>query len=92
VEVVPTATGVHEAKDPAEIEIIRMPPARSFEKLATVKAHRFRVDKADEMYRALRSKSAPLGADAVVIVDEGVMYAGHGYPERWVTGIAIRYR
>jgi hypothetical protein len=92
VNVTQTATGVHQATNPNEVEIIRTRPTRHFEELATVTANRFGVDEAGKMDNALRSKSAPLGADAVLILEEGIVYHGSGYFERWATGIAIRYR
>jgi hypothetical protein len=43
------------------------------------------------MHNAIRDKSAPLGASAVILVEEGILGGGWG-AKRWATGVAIRYK
>lgn len=92
VEVTKTGKGFHEATNPGDIEIIRTQPKRDFEELGIVTANGFPLDESAEMHNALRSKSALLGAHAIVILREGVFYQGFGDYSRWATGIAIRYK
>jgi hypothetical protein len=41
------------------------------------------------MHNALRSQSADLGANAVILTDEGLVPKGFGSYDRWGTGVAI---
>jgi len=42
------------------------------------------------MHNAIRAKSAALGANAVILTDEGLNPGPFGTYLRWATGVAIR--
>jgi hypothetical protein len=92
VDVVKTGNDVREATDPNSVEILRTQPQRDFEQLGTVAASGFALDESAKMHDALRINSALLGAHAIVILREGVLYRGFGDYTRWATGMAIRYK
>jgi hypothetical protein len=42
------------------------------------------------MHNAIRAKTAPLGAHAVIITDSGIVVVRNA-PKLWSTGFALRY-
>ena len=44
------------------------------------------------MHNAIRAKSAPLGADAVIITDEGIYTDPWVGPAKYASGVAIAYK
>jgi hypothetical protein len=96
----------HAASDPARVELLRTPPTRNHERLGEVTVDAS-VDPAPPMEKieaALKRQAATLGADAVVIVHDGIhpvgVYAWGPWwspsvstiPGRVVVGIAVRYK
>jgi hypothetical protein len=45
-----------------------------------------------KMHNAIRAKSAPLGADAVIITDEGIYTDPWVGPAKYASGVAIAYK
>ena len=43
------------------------------------------------MHNAIRTKASALGANAVVLTDEGIINDGWGL-KRWATGVAIAFK
>lgn len=91
VDITKTAKGFYEQTDPNEIEILKTRPEKPFIELGTVTATGFQPQESAKMHNAIRSKSAALGANAVILTEEGII-RGDWRIERWATGVAIRYK
>lgn len=91
VHVTKTAKGYFEPTDPDEVEILVTKPDRSFVEIATVTTSNWPPGQTARMHNSLRAKSAPLGADAVILLSSGVNRAPGG-PVYWATGVAICYK
>lgn len=91
VDITKTAKGFYEQTDPNEIEILKTRPEKPFIELGTVTATGFKPVESALMHNAIRSKSAALGANAVILTEEGII-RGSWRIERWATGVAIRYK
>lgn len=99
--------GVPEASatDPAQVQILRVPPLRRFERLGRIDAvpQGNDVDNA-KIEDAIRKEAAKMGADAVIIGFEGERPTGfsiQGFPgdaearremNRVIVGTAIKFR
>lgn len=88
VDVTKTAKGFHDKTDANEVEILKTRPERSFEELGTVTASQFAPTDTAKMHNAIRTKSAALGANAVILTEEGILPNGR----KWATGVAIHYK
>lgn len=92
VDVTKTAKGFHEATNPAELDILMTVPNRNYTELGTINVSGYKVGKEAKMHNALRAKSAPLGADAVILTDRGIHDGGLlSSPKMWANGVAIAY-
>lgn len=91
VDVTKTAEGYYEPTNPANVDILKTVPTRKYVELATVTVTGFDSGEVAKMHNAIRAKSAALGADAVILTDEGLIPKGFGSYDRWATGVAIRY-
>jgi len=88
VDVTKTAQGFHEPTRADDVEILMTKPDRKFIELGTISTSRWNARETAKMHNALRSKSAPLGANAVVLLNSGIDADGY----LWSTGVAIRYQ
>lgn len=91
VDVVKTGKGIYGPSAPSDIDILKTRPDKAYEELATVDALNFPVNGVAKMHNALRAKAAPIGANAVLITDEGVINNGWGIV-RFCSGVALRYK
>ena len=91
VDVTKTGKGFYDKTNPNDVDILKTRPERSYEELGTVTAAGFAPDETAKMHNAIRSKSAALGANAVILTEEGIIAGGWG-PKKWATGVAIRYK
>jgi hypothetical protein len=91
VDVTKTAKGFYDPTNANDVEILRTRPEKPYVELGTVTASGFSPSDSAKMHNAIRDKSAPLGANAVILVEEGLLPGGFG-PKRWATGVAIRYK
>lgn len=87
INVTKTAKGHFTATNPNEIEILVTKPNRSFIELATVTTQNWQTGETAKMHNSLRSKCAPLGANAVILASSGILPNGL----YWASGVAIRY-
>ncbi len=87
INVTKTTKAVYSPTGPTAVEILVNRPERAFVELATVGATGVNVNDTAKMHETLRAKAAALGADAVVIMNQGI--AGRYI---WVTGVVIRYK
>ena len=68
VDVTKTAKGFFSPTRPADVEILMTLPQREYSELATVATANWRPSETAKMHNAMRAKTAPLGAHAVVIL------------------------
>ncbi len=87
VDVTKTGKGFFEPTNPNEVEIIFTKPLAPYTELGSVSGSKFLPNSTATMHNLLRTKSAPLGANAVLILNQGV--DPNGYV--WVAGVAIRF-
>ena len=93
VDVTKTAKGFHDATNPAELDILMTVPDRPYTELGTIGVSGYAVGKEAKMHNALRAKSAPLGANAVILTDRGIHPGGlFSSDKMWANGVAIRYK
>lgn len=88
VDVTKTAKGYYEPTNAAEVAILKTKPEGKFVELGTVTVTGFDASDVASMHNAIRTKSAPLGANAVILTDEGIIQEGW-FTKRWATGVAI---
>jgi hypothetical protein len=92
VDVTKTAKGFYQATDPNTVEILKTRPAKNFDELGTITVTGFDADETAKMHNAIRAKSAPLGANAVILTEEGLIKESMFSYKRWATGVAIVYK
>ena len=88
VDVTKTAKGHYDSTNPNDVQIFVTRPERSYEELGTVTATQFLPQETAKMHNAIRTKAAPLGADAVILGTSGILPNGR----QWATGVAIRWK
>jgi hypothetical protein len=88
VDVTKTAQGYFPPTNPNTVMILKTIPPKKYVELGTVTVTRFRPTDTAKMHNAIRTKAAPLGADAVVLTEEGIL------PDatKWATGVAIKFQ
>lgn len=91
VDVTKTATGFYPPTDPSALEILKTRPSRAYDELGTVMVTNFAVNDTAKMHNAIRAKAAALGANAVILTEEGVTKTG-ALTQRWATGVAILFK
>ena len=91
VNVTKTGIGFHDPTIPDRVDILMTIPKREFVELATVSSSNWKLNQTAKMHNSMRTKSAPLGANAVIISASGVVGQGLG-ARMWTTGVAIRYK
>jgi hypothetical protein len=92
VDITKTSSGFHDPTDANTVEILKTRPDRPYEELGTVTATGFASSETAVMHNAVRAKAATLGANAVILTEEGMVAKGFGAYERWANGVAIRYK
>jgi hypothetical protein len=92
VDVTKTAKGFYDITDPNDVEILKTRPDKLYVELGTVTVTGFPPKETAKMHNAIRSKSANLGANAVILTDEGMVNQPWAGLRRWATGVAIRYK
>lgn len=92
VDVTKTAKGFYQPTDPNTIEILKTRPTKAYDELGTLTVTGFDSDETAKMHNAIRAKSAPLGAHAVILTEEGLIKTGLFTYKRWATGVAIAYK
>jgi len=91
VDVTKTSQGFFAATDPNLVEVLKTRPEKSFTELGTITVTGFSAKETAKMHNAIREKAAPLGANAIILTEEGLIPVPFGM-ERWATGVAIRYK
>lgn len=88
VDVTKTAAGFYNPTNPNLVQILKTVPDRKYIELGTVSTTGFRLPETAKMHNAIRTKSAALGADAVLLTEEGVLPNN----TKWATGVAIKFQ
>ena len=88
VDVTKTAKGYFPPTNPNDVEILMTVPVRPFVELGTVTVQNVRANDEAKMHNAIRAKAAPLGANAVILQNQGINPNGR----RWAIGVAIHYK
>lgn len=88
VDVTKTAKGHYDPTNANDVEILMTRPDRPYDELGSVAASQFLPQETAKMHNAIRSKAAPLGANAVILVSTGILPNGR----QWATGVAIRWK
>ncbi len=91
VDVTKTGRGYYPPTNPNEVEILMTEPTRPFSEIATVSTSGHEMRAEAKMHNAIRAKAAPLGANAVIVQQQGIIPTGMGGGQRWATGVAIRF-
>jgi len=91
VDVTKTAKGFYSPTDANSVEILKTRPAKAYTELGTITVTGFDPDESAKMHNAVRAKSSALGADAVILTEEGILKDGWSL-KRWATGVAIAYQ
>lgn len=77
--------------NPARVAVLSDAPARPFARVGEVRAVCDTEESLPAIEKALRREAAKLGADAVVIVKQGVHVNGNGVTKRVIIGLALKY-
>lgn len=92
VDITKTGSGYYEPTNPNQIEILKTRPEQTYVELGTLTVTGFNSGDVAKMHNAIRKEAAPLGADAVIITEEGMVREGLGSYSRWATGVAVKYK
>lgn len=90
VDVTKTAKGFYSPTRADDVEILMSRPERKYVELGTVSTSNWSPKDTAKMHNAIRAKTAPLGADAVVITDSGIVVIRNS-PSLWATGFALHF-
>ena len=77
--------------DPAKVEVLKDGPARRFARLGEIRVISDTEEETSKIQNALRKEAAKLGADAVVVLKQGVHSDEKGETKGVVIGVAIKY-
>lgn len=91
VDVTKTSQGYFSATDPNTIDVLKTRPEKVYTELGTITVSGFSASETAKMHNAIREKAAPLGANAVILTEEGLISRTFGM-DRWATGVAIRFK
>ena len=92
VDITKTGKGFYSPVNASDIDILKTIPERRYVELGTLTASGFDSDEVAKMHNGIRRKAAQLGADAVILTEEGLIPGGLLGTQRWATGVAIRYK
>jgi hypothetical protein len=87
VDVTKTGKGFYNPTNPNDLEVLKTLPKKHYEEVGMVTAVKFDSDETAKMHNAIRAKAAPLGANAVVLTEEGFLDNGR----MWAKGVALHY-
>lgn len=92
VDITKTASGYYDPVPAASVEILKTRPDRAYVELATIDVTGFKPRDTAKMHNAIRAKAGPVGASAVIITDESVVYQPYVGNVKFASGVAIRYK
>ncbi|HVZ95189.1 MAG TPA: hypothetical protein VG797_11835 [Phycisphaerales bacterium] len=88
VDITKTGKGTYPETVADDIDVLMTRPERRYEELGTVAVRGWSTNDTAKMHNAMRTKAAPLGANAVILTDTGVDYNGY----YWANGVAVRWK
>lgn len=88
VDITKTAKGAYAPTNPNDVEIFLTRPDRPYVELGTVTVTKFDPGETAKLHNAIRTKAAPLGANAVILTNQGINPGN----KLWAVGVAIRYK
>jgi hypothetical protein len=91
VDVTKTAKGFYPSTRPDDVDILMTRPNREYIELAAVSTTKWNPAETAKMHNALRAKTAPLGAHAVIITASGIVSGPSNSQWLWTNGVAVRY-
>ena len=91
VDVTKTAKGFFSATRADDVDILMTLPDRKYTELATVSTTNWHPRETAKMHNAMRAKTAPLGANAVIILESGIVVT-RNRQYMWTSGVALRYK
>lgn len=91
VAVTKTGIGFYEPTNPNDVRILKTIPDRKYVELGPVIASNFYSSAFADMYNEIKTKAAVLGADAVILTDEGVEYVELEGTKYWAMGVAVKF-
>lgn len=91
VSVTKTAKGFFAPTTADNVEILMTKVERDYIELATVGTANWNPSETAKMHNAMRAKTAPLGAHAVLITASGIVRSGY-FNKMWTSGVALRYK
>jgi hypothetical protein len=66
-------------------------PDHKYTELGTVSTTKWNPSETAKMHNALRTKTAPLGTNAVIITGSGIVTGPYNSQWMWTTGVAVKY-
>lgn len=87
VDITKTGRGYYAPTNPNTVDILFTRPERRYVELGAVTATKHQARDTAKMHNSLRTKAAPLGANAVIIINQGF----DAQNRLWATGVAVRY-
>jgi len=92
VDITKTSKGYFSPTNPSDVMILKTRPDPAYEELGIVTVTGFSISDTAKMHNAIRAKAAPLGANAVIITDEGVYNDPWSGVAKYASGVAIAYK
>lgn len=91
VDITKTGSGYFSPKSASSVRILKTRPSENYSEIATVDVQGFSPRQTAKMHNAIRAKAGPIGADAVIITDEGILQSGFSVV-KYASGVAIKYK
>ena len=91
VAVMKTGSGFYEPTNPNDVRILKTIPDRKYVEVGAVIVTDWYPSDTVNMHNEIKTKAAVLGADAVILTDEGFIKKEHTYPQYWATGVAVKF-
>jgi len=91
VSVTKTGKGYFAPTSPGKVEVLTtVPTNKPFTEIGVLTVTKFQPDEIAKMHNALREKGATIGAEAVIITQQGMSGTGpYGAMERWASATAV---
>ena len=91
VAVMKTGSGFYEPTNPNDVRILKTIPDRKYVEVGAVIVTDWYPSDTVNMHNEIKTKAAVLGADAVILTDEGFIEQEYTYPKYWATGVAVKF-
>ena len=91
VAVMKTGSGFYEPTNPNDVRILKTIPDRKYVEVGAVIVTDWYPSDTVNMHNEIKTKAAVLGADAVILTDEGVEYVELEGTKYWAMGVAVKF-